>query len=64
MEKALLHVFTRSLPYTNPQVLVVEETVVEEKVKYNVPIELSEYLSRYISFEKVTSLLVKTHIVT
>lgn len=47
VEKALLHVFTRSLPYTTPQVLTVEETVVEETVKYNVPIELSDYLFRY-----------------
>lgn len=51
VEKALLHVFTRSLPYTTPQVLTVEETVVEEKVKYNVPIELSDYIFRYSSFK-------------
>lgn len=52
VEKALLHVFTRSLPYTTPQVLTVEETVVEENVKYNVPIELSDYTFRYSSFKK------------
>lgn len=46
VENALLHVFTRSLPYTTPQVLTVEETVVEEKVKYNVPTELSDYVFR------------------
>lgn len=52
VEKALLHVFSRSLPYTTPQVLMVEETVVEEKVKYNVPIELSDYIFRYSIFKK------------
>lgn len=51
VDKALLHVFTRSLPYATPQVLMVEETVMEEKVKYNVPIELSDYVFRYSSFE-------------
>lgn len=53
VENALLHVFTRSLPYTTPQVLMVEETVEEDKVKYNVPTELSDYIFRYSSFKSL-----------
>lgn len=56
VENALLHVFTRSLPYTTPQVLAVEETVGEEKVKYNVPTELSDYIFRYSSFKSLMPL--------
>lgn len=47
VEKALVHVFTRSLKYTSPQVLKVEEVVEEGKVQYNIPVELSDYLFRY-----------------
>lgn len=46
VEKALVHVFTRSLPYTSAQMLTVEEVVEGEKVKYNVPAELSDYIFR------------------
>lgn len=46
VEKALLHVFTRSLPYTFPQKLTVEETVEGEKVQYQIPAELSDYMFR------------------
>lgn len=49
VENALLHVFTRSLPYTTPQVLMVEE----DKVQYNVPAELSDYIFRYSSFKSL-----------
>ncbi|XP_070699782.1 ferredoxin-fold anticodon-binding domain-containing protein 1 [Pempheris klunzingeri] len=46
VEKALLHVFTRSLPYPSAQVLQVEEAVEGENVQYNVPEELSDYIFR------------------
>uniref|UniRef100_UPI0037E8AE4D ferredoxin-fold anticodon-binding domain-containing protein 1 n=1 Tax=Semicossyphus pulcher TaxID=241346 RepID=UPI0037E8AE4D len=46
VEKALVHVFTRSLPYTSAQILTVEEAVEGEKVQYNIPAELSDYISR------------------
>ena len=46
MENALLHVFTRSLPYTSVQVAQVEEVVQGEKVLYNIPAELSDYVFR------------------
>lgn len=47
VEKALLHVFTHSLPYTSARTLKVEEAVEGEKVQYNVPAELSDYMFRY-----------------
>ncbi|XP_076605844.1 ferredoxin-fold anticodon-binding domain-containing protein 1 [Chaetodon auriga] len=46
VENALLHVFTRSLPYTSAQILKVEEAVEGEKVQYNIPAELSDYMFR------------------
>ncbi|XP_054482110.1 ferredoxin-fold anticodon-binding domain-containing protein 1 [Anoplopoma fimbria] len=46
VEKGLLHVFTRSLPYTPAQILKVEEAVEGEKVLYNIPAELSDYIFR------------------
>uniref|UniRef100_A0A3Q2YBN9 Ferredoxin-fold anticodon binding domain containing 1 n=1 Tax=Hippocampus comes TaxID=109280 RepID=A0A3Q2YBN9_HIPCM len=46
LENALLHVFTRSTPFSSPQVFKMEETVEGEKVQYNIPAELSEYTSR------------------
>ncbi|XP_022618175.1 ferredoxin-fold anticodon-binding domain-containing protein 1 isoform X1 [Seriola dumerili] len=46
VEKALLHVFTHSLPYTSAQMLKVEEAVEGEKVQYNMPAELSDYIFR------------------
>ncbi|GAA6232190.1 ferredoxin-fold anticodon-binding domain-containing protein 1 [Lates japonicus] len=46
VEKALLHVFTHSLPYTSARTLKVEEAVEGEKVQYNVPAELSDYMFR------------------
>lgn len=51
VEKALLHVFTRSLPYTSARILKVEEVVEGERVQYNVPAELSDYIFRYINTE-------------
>lgn len=47
VEKGLLHVFTRSLPYTPAQVLKVEEAVEGDRVQYNIPAELSNYINRY-----------------
>lgn len=46
VENALLHVFTRSLPYRSPQKLTVEETIEGEKVQYQIPAELSDYIFR------------------
>ncbi|KAJ0062064.1 hypothetical protein NL108_015255 [Boleophthalmus pectinirostris] len=46
VEKALVHVFTHSLPYAPPQRLTVEETVEGEKVQYQMPAELSDYMFR------------------
>ncbi|XP_041656513.1 ferredoxin-fold anticodon-binding domain-containing protein 1 [Cheilinus undulatus] len=46
VEKALVHVFTRSLPYTSAQILTMEEVVEGEKVQYNIPAELSDYIFR------------------
>uniref|UniRef100_H3CX86 Ferredoxin-fold anticodon binding domain containing 1 n=1 Tax=Tetraodon nigroviridis TaxID=99883 RepID=H3CX86_TETNG len=46
VEKALVHVFTRSLPYTSALALTVEETVGGQKVEYNLPAELSDYMFR------------------
>ncbi|XP_028277565.1 ferredoxin-fold anticodon-binding domain-containing protein 1 isoform X2 [Parambassis ranga] len=46
VQKALLHIFTRSLPYTASQVLHVEEDVEGKKVQYNMPAELSDYSFR------------------
>lgn len=51
VEKALLHVFTRSLPYTPAEILKVEEAVGGENVRYNIPAELSDYIFRYSSTE-------------
>lgn len=47
VERALLHVFTRSLPFSSTQVHTIEEAVEGEKVKYNIPAELSDYIFRY-----------------
>lgn len=47
MEKALLHVFARSTPYTPVPEVHMEEVVDGEKVHYNVPSELSDHLFRY-----------------
>lgn len=49
VEKALVHVFTRSLPYTPAQTLTVEETVDGQKVEFNLPAELSDFMFRYSS---------------
>lgn len=46
VEKALLHVFSRSLPYTSAQTLKVEEAFEGEKVLYNIPAELSDFIYR------------------
>ncbi|XP_069578039.1 ferredoxin-fold anticodon-binding domain-containing protein 1 [Brachyistius frenatus] len=46
VEKALLHVFTLSLPYTAAETLQVEEAVEGEPVQYNIPAELSDYIFR------------------
>lgn len=47
VEKALLHVFTRSLHYSSAQTLTVEEVVEGAKVQYTIPVELSDYIFRY-----------------
>ncbi|XP_053297549.1 ferredoxin-fold anticodon-binding domain-containing protein 1 [Pleuronectes platessa] len=44
--KALLHVFTHSLPYVSAGMLKVEEVVEGDKVHYNMPAELSDYMFR------------------
>lgn len=49
VDKALVHVFTRSLPYTPAQTLTVEETVDGQKVEFNLPAELSDFMFRYSS---------------
>ncbi|XP_034540282.1 ferredoxin-fold anticodon-binding domain-containing protein 1 [Notolabrus celidotus] len=46
VEKALVHVFIRSIPYTSAQILTVEEVVEGERVQYNIPAELSDYIFR------------------
>nr|XP_020453999.1 ferredoxin-fold anticodon-binding domain-containing protein 1 [Monopterus albus] len=46
VEKALLHVFTRSLPYTSAQMLKVEEVIEGGKVQYTIPAELSDFIFR------------------
>lgn len=46
VEKGLVHVFTRSLPYTPAQIRKVEEVVEGDKVQYNIPAELSDYIFR------------------
>lgn len=43
---ARLHVFTRSLPFSSAQKLIVEETVEQKKVQYKMPAELSDYIFR------------------
>ncbi|KAM4544483.1 ferredoxin-fold anticodon-binding domain-containing protein 1 [Odontesthes bonariensis] len=54
VEKALLHVFTRSLPYTPAHVVQVEEVVRGEKVLYSMPAELSDYVfRRFLSSDSV-----------
>lgn len=47
VEKALVHMFTRSIPYTPAHLLKVEEVVEREKVQYEIPAELSDYIFRY-----------------
>lgn len=47
MEKALLHVFTRSQAYAFPVRVEVEEVVEGEKIHYSAPAELSDFLFRY-----------------
>lgn len=49
VEKALVHVFTRSFPYAPAQVLTVKETVDGQNVEYKLPAELSDYMFRYSS---------------
>uniref|UniRef100_A0A3Q4GYH9 Ferredoxin-fold anticodon binding domain containing 1 n=1 Tax=Neolamprologus brichardi TaxID=32507 RepID=A0A3Q4GYH9_NEOBR len=46
VEKALVHMFTRSIPYTPAHLLKVEEVVEGEKVQYEIPAELSDYIFR------------------
>ncbi|CAL8268068.1 unnamed protein product [Merluccius merluccius] len=46
VEKALVHVFTRSPPYLTPVRVTMEETVGDQRVQYRVPTELSDYMSR------------------
>ena len=51
VEKGLLHVFTRSLPFLAAQTLQVEEAVERHRVEYNITAELSDYIFRYIDAE-------------
>nr|XP_057942259.1 ferredoxin-fold anticodon-binding domain-containing protein 1 [Doryrhamphus excisus]XP_057942260.1 ferredoxin-fold anticodon-binding domain-containing protein 1 [Doryrhamphus excisus] len=46
LENALIHVFTRSIPFSCPQVCKVEEVVEGQKVQYSIPAELSDFMSR------------------
>ncbi|XP_068187015.1 ferredoxin-fold anticodon-binding domain-containing protein 1 [Antennarius striatus] len=46
LENALVHVFTRSPPYTSDQMLTIEEVVEGESVQYTVPAELSDFVYR------------------
>ncbi|XP_033955213.1 ferredoxin-fold anticodon-binding domain-containing protein 1 isoform X1 [Pseudochaenichthys georgianus] len=46
VEKGLLHVFTRSLPFSPAQTLQVEEAVKRHRVEYNITAELSDYIFR------------------
>ncbi|XP_004076490.1 ferredoxin-fold anticodon-binding domain-containing protein 1 [Oryzias latipes] len=46
VEKALLHVFTRSQAYAFPVRVEVEEVVEGEKIHYSAPAELSDFLFR------------------
>ncbi|XP_029375426.1 ferredoxin-fold anticodon-binding domain-containing protein 1 isoform X2 [Echeneis naucrates] len=46
VEKALVHVFTQSLPYTSSRMHKVEEDIEAERVQYNMPAELSDYIFR------------------
>ena len=52
--KALLHVFTHSLPYVSAGTLKVEELVEGEKVQFNMPAELSDYMFRYCIAKALT----------
>ncbi|KAM9846818.1 ferredoxin-fold anticodon-binding domain-containing protein 1 [Aulostomus maculatus] len=54
LENALLHVFTRSLPYSAAQTLKVEEAVEGEEVQYFIPTELTDYIFRgFLSSDSV-----------
>ncbi|XP_061754527.1 ferredoxin-fold anticodon-binding domain-containing protein 1 isoform X1 [Nerophis ophidion] len=56
LENALLHVFTRSVPFSCPQVCKVEEVIEGQKVQYNIPAELSDFISRgFLSADSVHS---------
>ncbi|KAM9333496.1 ferredoxin-fold anticodon-binding domain-containing protein 1 isoform 2-T2 [Pholidichthys leucotaenia] len=46
VEKALVHMFTRSLPYKPPHMLGLEEVVEGVKVQYKAPAELCDFISR------------------
>ncbi|KAM8899202.1 ferredoxin-fold anticodon-binding domain-containing protein 1 [Spinachia spinachia] len=46
VENGLLHVFTRSLPYSQAEILKVEEAVDGDQVLYNIPAELSDFVFR------------------
>ncbi|CAL8279122.1 unnamed protein product [Arctogadus glacialis] len=46
VENALVHVFTRSLPYTTPVRVTMKEIVGDQRVQYYVPIELSDFMTR------------------
>ncbi|KAK2879624.1 ferredoxin-fold anticodon-binding domain-containing protein 1 [Channa argus] len=46
VEKALLHVFTRSVHYNSAEMLKVEEVVEAGNVQYKIPAELSDYMFR------------------
>uniref|UniRef100_A0A8C5CNT4 Ferredoxin-fold anticodon binding domain containing 1 n=1 Tax=Gadus morhua TaxID=8049 RepID=A0A8C5CNT4_GADMO len=46
VENALVHVFTRSHPYTTPVRVTMKEIVGDQRVQYYVPIELSDFMTR------------------
>ncbi|KAM4727382.1 ferredoxin-fold anticodon-binding domain-containing protein 1 isoform 2-T2 [Anableps anableps] len=53
VEKALLHVFSRSTPYTPVQIVQMEELVEGETVHYNIPAELSDYVFRFLCSDSI-----------
>ncbi|XP_053702302.1 ferredoxin-fold anticodon-binding domain-containing protein 1 isoform X1 [Synchiropus splendidus] len=46
LENALLHVFTRSLPYASAKVIKLEEDVDGQRVQFNMPAELGDFMFR------------------
>ncbi|XP_034034304.1 ferredoxin-fold anticodon-binding domain-containing protein 1 [Thalassophryne amazonica] len=54
LENALVHVFSRSLPYSSAHIVQMEEDVEGQQVQYNMPAELSDYMFRgFLSSDSV-----------